>query len=236
MSSYEILAEYYDKFTGDVNYIDWVNFYKKILNKYDIKANTILDLGCGTGTLAYLMSEIDKEIIGIDSSVDMLSVAVQKESVNKPLFINQSMANFKIHTSIDFCYSSLDSINYITNNDDLINTFKTVFKYLNTNGLFIFDINSEEKFSKMSGKAFVRDDEDVFLVWETDFSDSICTHNFNFFIKNNNGWDRIEEIHIEKAYSTEHIYNILSDVGFCDITLYENIADEGRIFISARKR
>lgn len=235
MSSYEILAEYYDKFTMDVNYIDWVNFYKKILNKYDIKPNVVLDLGCGTGTLTYLMSENYIDIIGIDSSVDMLSVAVQKESDNKPLFINQSMWNFKIHTNVDFCYSSLDSINYITNNEDLIRVFKTVFKYLNTGGLFIFDINSEEKFEKMSGKAFVRDADDVFLVWETDLDERICTHHFNFFIKNNNSWDRFEEIHTEKAYSIDYIYDILSEIGFSDIIIYENITDEGRVFISARK-
>lgn len=235
MDSYEILAEYYDKFTSDVNYMQWVEFYKKILNKYDIKPNVVLDLGCGTGTLTYLMSEYSYEVIGIDSSMDMLNIAVQKQADNKPLFINQLIQNFKIHTNVEFCYSSLDSINYITNNDDLIRAFKTVFKYLNTGGLFVFDINSEEKFEKMSGKAFVRDDEDVFCVWETEFNQSIYTHNFNFFIKNNNKWDRLEETHKEKAYSVKYIYDILENIGFKDIISYENITDEGRIFISARK-
>ena len=51
MSCYEALAASYDGLTRDIPYEKYLRFFKTLLRRYGVKATTVLDLACGTGSL-----------------------------------------------------------------------------------------------------------------------------------------------------------------------------------------
>ena len=52
MSCYEALAASYDGLTRDIPYEKYLRFFKTLLRRYGVKAATVLDLACGTGSLS----------------------------------------------------------------------------------------------------------------------------------------------------------------------------------------
>ena len=103
MSAYGPLADWYDALTWDVPYDEFADFYEKLLSREGKKSLTLLDLCCGTGTLTCIMAERGHELIGVDSSADMLAMAQEKlsspemaETAVKPMFLCQDAAELDL--------------------------------------------------------------------------------------------------------------------------------------------
>ena len=156
----------------------------------------------------------------------MLSVAYNKLSkFNNVSLLKQNMVNFHIGKKFDSIISICDSINYIINKEDLLNTFKKAREHLNDDGILIFDINSYSKLKNIIGEnTFIEDTEDVFYTWENYFDEenSICKFFLTFFVKNKNGsYRRFDEEHIERAYHIEEIVDLLKKAKFSHIYYYD---------------
>ena len=83
MKKYCDFAYLYDKLTLDVEYDKRADFLEQIINiNMDYKPELIADIGCGTGTICNIMSDRGYDMIGIDSSFDMLNVAKEKSGNN----------------------------------------------------------------------------------------------------------------------------------------------------------
>ena len=244
MNSYRFLSSYYDRFTDDVGYEKWADFFEKIFEKEGLKPHLVVDLACGTGTLTAEMTKRGYEMIGVDASAEMLMQAMNQtiDLTPRPIFLNQRMENLDLFGTVDACLCCLDSINYVTDENALKTAFEKVHLFLEPNGIFIFDVNTKNKFDYMNGQCYVREDEDVFCVWQVSFDGEICEYNFDIFEKSGTKWTRLEEQHLEKYYSSEKLCKMLSDAGFIDIKIYAELSfepinqNENRIFISARKR
>jgi len=79
MQQYTDFSYVYDLFMDNVPYKKWAEKIANTLKKYNIEDGLVLDLGCGTGTLTELLMEKGYDMIGIDSSEDMLSEARDKQ-------------------------------------------------------------------------------------------------------------------------------------------------------------
>jgi len=88
------LAEIYDHFDGPR---DDLKFY--IDQVAQIDAQTILDVGCGTGTLACLLAEKNLEVIGLDPALASLKIAQQKKNSEKVQWIHGYQKTYLITTS-----------------------------------------------------------------------------------------------------------------------------------------
>ena len=44
MNSYETLSEYYDRFTDDVGYEEWADFFERLFEREGVKPSLVLDL------------------------------------------------------------------------------------------------------------------------------------------------------------------------------------------------
>lgn len=55
---------------------------KELLTKVDIKEKTILDLGCGSGTLAKLLKDSFKHLYALDFSEEMLALHPKAENIS----------------------------------------------------------------------------------------------------------------------------------------------------------
>ena len=72
MSMYHVMAKYYDALTADVPYEEFAEFLMKIFRREKASPGLILDLACGTGSITKLLAERGYDMIGADSSPDML--------------------------------------------------------------------------------------------------------------------------------------------------------------------
>lgn len=245
MDAYHALAVSYDRLTNDVDYEATVDFYWQILNREVLAPATAVDLACGTGSVAWLLVQKGLDVIGVDLSEDMLSIAAQKfpDAHNRPRFICQALQQLQLPRGVDLAVCALDSLDYITDPEDCEEAIRRVYRVLNPGGCFIFDVNTPQKLRAMDGQVFLDEDEDVYCVWRGSFDGetNICSYGMDLFQKRGDVWKRSFEEHCEYAYSAEQLVGYLKKAGFTHIDVFADRSfnppseTEQRIYIKARK-
>ena len=245
MGAYEALAVSYDRLTNDVDYEATVDFYYEILQQEGLKPRTAVDLACGTGSVTAILARKGLQVIGVDMSEDMLTVASQKagDIHPAPWFICQSLQEMKLPRAVDLAVCALDSLDYVTDPEDCQEAIRRVYKYLNPGGIFIFDVNTPEKLRAMDGQVFLDEDDDVYCVWRGEFDEdtNVCTYWMDLFQRQGKVWNRSYEEHREYAYSEAQLSAYLKAAGFTHIEVYADrkfeapAEGEQRIYFKARK-
>lgn len=245
MSAYETLAASYDGLTYDVPYEKVLQYCKRLFVRYGAKPQSVLDLACGTGSLAVLFAEENLRVYGVDCSEQMLTEAYEKsmQMENPPYWILQKMQNLRLAEPVDACVCCLDSINYLTKPKDVRKTFRRVYDSLTDGGVFIFDVNSPYKLRSLDDQVFLDENEDVYCVWRSTFSEkrNICTYGMDIFERNGDAWERSFEQHEEYAYTPEELCAYLREAGFTKIESFGDRVlrapkqDELRIYFAAKK-
>lgn len=97
-------------------------------------------------------------MIGVDNAPDMLEIALEKkeEEGQDILYLCQDMREFELYGTVKAIVSICDSMNYITEDEDLLEVFKLVNNYLDPEGVFIFDLNTVYKYEKILGEQTMR--------------------------------------------------------------------------------
>ena len=244
MSAYRELAPFYDRLTEDVDHGAFLRFYEEIFDRYGKKPGQVLDLGCGTGTLTFLMAEQGYDMIGVDASEDMLAEAAMKayamEPEERPLFLCQRMEELDLYGTVEAAVSCLDGFNYVPQ-EDLAETFRRLRLFIEPGGLLIFDVNTPYKLRSLDGQAFVDETEDVFCVWraELDEEKEALRYGMDIFSRAGKRWERDFEEHIEYIHTVDSLKELLRNAEFTDITVFadrrlqEPAETELRIFIAA---
>ena len=241
MGAYEALAVSYDRLTNDVDYEATVAFYYEILKQEGLKPRTAVDLACGTGSVTAILARRGLQVIGVDMSEEMRTVASQK--TGDAWFICQKLQELRLPKAVDLAVCALDSLDYITNPADCREAIRRTYKYLNPGGIFIFDVNTPEKLRAMDGQVFLDEDDDVYCVWRGEFDEetNICSYGMDLFQRKGDLWERSFEEHREYAYSADQLVGYLKDAGFTHIRVYADrrleapTEGEQRIYIKARK-
>ncbi len=245
MGAYEALARSYDRLTNDVDYRSTVAFYREILKREGLRPRTAVDLACGTGSVALLLAQMGMEVIGVDLSEEMLTVAAGKaqEMDKPPVFVRQPLQKLCLPRAVDLAVCALDSLDYITDPADCAEAIRRVYQALNPGGIFIFDVNTPEKLRAMDGQVFLDEDDDVYCVWRGEFDEktNICSYGMDLFQRRGRTWERSFEEHREYAYSASQLTDYLKAAGFTHISVYGDKTfappreEEQRMYLKARK-
>jgi len=247
MSSYNALADSYDSLMVDGSYLKRADFLERLFKKSRIPVHTVLDLACGTGTIACLLAERGYRVTATDASEEMLVQAAAKAvflEERAPLFLCQTMPRLRLLEPVDAVVSTLDSLNYLTRERDIRETFKRVYRSLKPGGAFVFDVNTPYKLRRMDRQMYMDETEESFCVWRTFFSErtQICTYQVDLFrLNEDESWDREFEEHRERAWSEEQLRVFLTEAGFVNITITGDLtmkppkAEEDRWIVRAEK-
>ena len=121
MSAYDALAASYDGLMADGDYRRRAAFLDRRLKKSAVPVRTVLDLACGTGTIACLLAGRGYEVLASDGSEEVLTQAAAKAAglARPPLFLLQPMPKLRLAEPVDAVVSTLDSLNYLTRERDL---------------------------------------------------------------------------------------------------------------------
>ena len=206
MDAYTSFAQVYDLFMDNVPYEEWAAYVRGILTEYGIGSGLVLDLGCGTGSLTECLARAGYDMIGVDSSEDMLEIAMDKRGRSglDILYLLQDMREFELYGTVRAVVSICDSMNYILDYADLVQVFRLVNNYLDPGGIFIFDLNTEYKYEALMGsRTFAEDREDGSFIWYNEYSpeDHINEYDLTLFVREGKLFRRFQETHYQRAYS-----------------------------------
>lgn len=248
MSGYGFFSSVYDTLTENVNYAARADYIADLLADNGIKGGILLDLACGTGTLSIEMSKKGFEVIGVDASADMLSVAMNNayEADRNILFLCQPMQQLDLYGTINAAICTLDSINHLTDPEDVQATFDKVSLFTEPGGVFVFDVNTVFKHREiLADNTFVYDMDDVYCVWQNSLDSATDTVqiDLDIFEQVDDGiYERMQESFCERAYALPLLKEMLGKAGFETVAVYDELSREEpkenseRLFIVARKK
>ena len=248
MEAYTDFADVYDTFMDETPYEEWCEFLIRILEEYKVPKGLVLDLGCGTGTLTEMLSKEGYDMIGVDNSEQMLAIAMEKreQSGENILYLLQDMREFELYGTVEAVISVCDSLNYLLEEKDLVQTFKLVNNYLDPGGIFIFDFNTVYKYREVIGDATIAENrEDCSFIWENFYHEEQEINEYELTIFAREDEDRFrkfEENHFQRGYRLEQMKRVLEQAGMefikaIDADTHEEVDEfSERIYCIARER
>lgn len=248
MDAYKNFARLYDTFMDDVPYEEWSGYIKNKLIEYGIKDGLVLDLGCGTGNMTELLAQSGYDMIGVDNAEDMLEEAMEKKarSGRDILYLMQDMREFELYGTVRAVISICDSLNYMTEDADLLQVFRLVNNYLDPGGVFLFDMNTLYKYRELLGDHTIAENrEEGSFIWENYFDEESAVNEYalTIFTPEEDGrYSKYEEFHYQKAYGLERIRELLEQAGLAFVCAYDAYTqepvrdDSERMFIIAKEQ
>ena len=218
------IAQHYDRLMSNVPYRLWVDYLRKILDRLGAKPKSVLDVACGTGNVAEEIYDRGYDVVGIDSQPEMIEIARRKAAESSRLieYDVQDMTNLSVDRQFDLAVSLFDSFNYVTNPDDLARAMARIFERLVPGGLLIFDVNTEYAlahhfFDQCSLERYPR------YAWTSyyDRRTRICRVEMAFEVLENGGKRQFTEVHLQRAYSTEGLRQMLEGAGFEVVDVFQ---------------
>ncbi len=141
---YTALAKAYDVMMSHVDYRRWAVYMVQMFKREGIReAVPFLDVGCGTGRFIERMAALGWVGEGCDPSPEMINIA-RKHFPEARFFVDGLPELRRVparrYPIITCLY---DTINYITDPEQLQQSFRRVCEVLPPGGIFVFDVVSE---------------------------------------------------------------------------------------------
>ncbi|MDR0294044.1 MAG: methyltransferase domain-containing protein [Oscillospiraceae bacterium] len=211
MTAYGYLAPHYDALMRGMDY----GAYAETLLSLAGNPLRVLDLACGTGRLAEELCGRGCDVVAVDSSPEMLSVAQGRDC--GALFLQQDMTELDLYGTVEAAFCTLDALNYLPSPQKLKRAFSRVRLFLEPGGAFIFDMLTPEALAARDGAVYMSDAEDAYCVWRCAWKAPYCRQEVTLFARQGGGlWKRYDETHTERAYAPGFVTEALREAGFAE--------------------
>ena len=220
------IAPYYDLLMASVPYARWADYVSDLAllaRRPIVPGSRLLDLATGTGSVALEFANRGCEVTGLDLSEPMLEVARAKaQAAGRSIeFLPRDLVKFSLPPEFDHALCLYDSLNYILNADRLKQAFANVRHALNSNGVFIFDVNTiraleAEMFTQASGPNAV-----VRYRWQSKYQPKVKLTEVRMDFEIAATGEKIHVVHRQRGYTDEEIRSLLSQAGFGEIQGYD---------------
>ncbi len=276
MEAYTDFASVYDTFMDETPYSVWGNFVAGLIDKYGVskpydlnvkravdkseteedseaalseERNLVVELGCGTGSFTQEMAQKGYDMVGIDMSEEMLNIARNK-AANEGfdiMYLEQDMRELDLYCTAGTIVSVCDSVNYLLEDSDIVETFKLVNNFLFPKGVFIFDFNTLHKYRDVIGDSTIAENrENCSFIWDNYYHEDehINEYDLTIFVKCDEEkelFNRFSETHYQRGYTLDEMISFVREAGLEYIaaidadTHEEPTEDSERIYIVARE-
>ena len=273
MEAYTDFAAVYDTFMDETPYDVWGDFVAGIIEKYGVskpsstngdatkeisedskealeeERNLVVELGCGTGSFTQVLKKKGYDIMGIDLSPEMLDLARKKSAEEglQIMYLEQDMRELDLYCTAGTIVSICDSINYILEDEEIIDTFKLVNNFLYPKGIFIFDFNTLHKYRDVIGDTTIAENrEDCSFIWDNYFHEQEHVNEYDLTIfarcdEEGELFRRSVETHFQRGYTLDEMKSFVEEAGLVFISAIDADTHEApdddseRIYIVARE-
>ncbi|PYZ94223.1 methyltransferase type 11 [Salipaludibacillus keqinensis] len=242
--THDHFASLYDVLMEDAPYDSWLEYAEKYVHK----EGSILDLACGTGTLTMMLANRGYEVTGVDVSQDMLTVAERKarKSNADVRFILQDMRELEGFNQLDGVTIFCDGLNYLTKEEEVIQTFRRIASSLKPGGVLLFDVHSPFKMEHIfDHQLYGENSESLSYMWfcEPNKESLSVHHSLTFFIKKDEDlYERMDEEQFQRTFLPSTYHQWLEEAGFHRISISADFGnkeleeEDDRIFFKAVKK
>lgn len=219
LKNYERLCYFYN--------VDWgtwclqhMSSIRQILSNHCPSKAMVLDLACGTGTLASALVSCGHNVVGIDLSEGMIKQA-RRRKLNGADFRTGDMSSSRFNPEFDMVTCTFDAFNYLLDTNKVQGFFLTAASALKENGILFFDFNTPilyyyhhigTLYREICGESFLQERQ-------FDIDSCIASTTFRFY-------DGVTEEHVQRAWRYEDIENALISAGLQTIELRGGLNDE----------
>ena len=192
--SYRSFASVYDEFMDGTDYQLTADKIQDMITRYGVskptqkrtgvtesrdvllaaEKNLVVDLGCGTGKLTEILADRGYDVMGIDLSEEMLSMALERRDKlrHRTLYLCQDMREFELYGTAGTFVSVGDSVNYLLTDEDMRKLFARVNTFLFPRGIFVFDFKTLHLYRDVIGDRTIAEDrDDCSFIWDNWFDE-----------------------------------------------------------------
>jgi len=207
-------AIHHDRF-GDLAH-DAARLLAGLLVSRGLTAGTVTDLGCGSGILARVMSDLGYDVLGIDISPHMLALAEQ--NAPRAVFRQESLVDASIPPSVAVTAIG-EALNYVTDPraglDATTEVAQRVYEALAPGGVFLFDVATPGRNLGMEVRERIHDDDDWMLCMRATEIGNRLDRRITIYTREPDGhYSRIDEHHVTHLYDPDSLQAMLERVGF----------------------
>jgi SAM-dependent methyltransferase len=217
----------------------------------------VLDLACGTGAATLAFAAAGCNVVGVDQSPAMLSIARgrardagstiafvegdireinAKCEMHNAELIDGHSAFCILHSAFDLVACFYDSLNYLVDDGDLDVVFAAAAAALRPGGHLIFDVTTEAEYATWDERDSVSYDGRDYLVYNQlsyDPATRLASGRIVWFVRETDLWWRGEETHTQRAWGEHEIASALARAGLGlirsdDLSEIELFCDETR--------
>ena len=154
------------------------------------------------------------------------------------------MREFELYGTVRAVVSVCDSVNYLLEEEDLLEVFSLVNNYLDPGGMFIFDMNTRYKYEQMGDCTIAENREESSFIWDNfyDPEEEINEYELAIFLKEQGDlYRKCEEVHYQRAYDPKVVKALLEKAGLELVAVYDAFTrepvreDSERIYFIARE-
>ena len=240
--SYRSFASVYDEFMDGTDYQETADKIQDMITRFGLskpsqkrtgaseardvllaaEKNLVVDIACGTGKLTEILAGRGHDVMGIDLSEEMLSIALNRRDKlgHKTLYLCQDMREFELYGTAGTFVSVGDSVNYLTSDADMVKLFKRINTFLFPRGIFVFDFKTLYLYRDVIGDRTIAEDrDDCSFIWDNWFDPktNINEYDLSLFIRDagsdgeDNVFRKFREVHEQRGYTLEEMKHYVKE-------------------------
>ncbi|GHJ45893.1 putative methyltransferase YqeM [Catellatospora sp. TT07R-123] len=210
---YGALAKVYDRWVADNDYQRWVEFILDRLPSPPSARPRVLDVCCGTGTMAGLLTERGCEVTGVDACEPMLEIA--RRAAPKARFVRADVPDMPLGSgSFDVAICTFDSLNYLVADGMVSQALRRMAEASRPGALLVFDVNTQRKLHDVFADTHYGDDLDDFAyVWRnhTDAAARTTQFDITLFTRKGGAFTRESIRHHQRWFDRDELAAYAAD-------------------------
>ena len=176
-------AEWYELMSARVDHSQEIDFWARCIEE---SGEPALELGSGTGAKLVPLLELGFEVVGIDTSEEMMArcLAICESKGLQAELHQQSMLEFDLPREFGTIFLSSGGLGLFISDHDIHATFKRVMAHLKPGGLFIYGFQPLPNDNKDANDSvwgrwdgdWMKGSDDVVIAWRRRFKYNPTTH------------------------------------------------------------